>query len=64
MFIIYSDNCLNVSFYSKAAEFGASIEGKASKASQIQVGQLLPNSSVIFEKSEGSSLNLIGKSKG
>lgn len=42
----------------------ASLEGKATKKSNIKIGQLLPNSAIIFEKSEGSSLNLIGKSKG
>jgi hypothetical protein len=42
----------------------ATIEGKASKKLLIGMGQLLPNSSIIFEKTEGSPLNLIGKSKG
>lgn len=31
---------------------------------QIDVGQLLPNSAVVFDKAEGSLLNMIGKSKG
>ncbi|VDD89773.1 unnamed protein product [Enterobius vermicularis] len=30
----------------------------------INVGRLLPNSAIIFDKAEGSSINLIGKSKG
>jgi len=48
----------------EAADLNASIEGKASAKRKIQIGQLLPNSAIIFEKAEGSSLNLIGKSKG
>ena len=40
------------------------MEGKSSPKNKVQIGQLLPNSAVIFEKSEGSPLNLIGKSKG
>jgi len=47
-----------------AVDLGASIEGKAGKANRIMSGQLLPNSSIIFEKAEGSALNFIGKSKG
>ncbi|KAK6730544.1 hypothetical protein RB195_007169 [Necator americanus] len=30
----------------------------------IECGQLLPNSAIIFDKEEGSQINLIGKSKG
>ena len=45
-------------------DLSAGIDGKASKPIKLKSGQLLPNSSVIFEKTEGSSLNLIGKSKG
>jgi vesicle-fusing ATPase len=37
---------------------------KAATKSSIHCGQLLPNSVVIFDKAEGASLNLIGKSKG
>jgi len=48
----------------EAADLGASIEGKTSKKLLIGSGQLLPNSTIIFEKVEGSPLNLIGKSKG
>ena len=47
-----------------AADLAASVEGRQSKNPKIQCGQLLPNSAVIFEKAEGSPLNLIGKSKG
>ncbi|CAJ0594500.1 unnamed protein product [Cylicocyclus nassatus] len=35
-----------------------------SKPFPIDCGQLLPNSAIIFDKEEGSQLNLIGKSKG
>lgn len=38
--------------------------GKESKPIKAQVGISLPNSSVIFEKGEGSSISLSGKSKG
>lgn len=48
----------------EAADLAASVEGRQSKNPKIQCGQLLPNSAVIFEKAEGSPLNLIGKSKG
>lgn len=48
----------------EAADLSATIEGKASKQNKIQMGQLLPNSAIIFEKAESSALNLIGKSKG
>lgn len=34
------------------------------KPKQIKAGELLPNSVVIFDKEEGSMLNLVGKSKG
>lgn len=30
----------------------------------IECGQLLPNSAIIFDKEEGSNINLVGKSKG
>lgn len=47
-----------------AADLTAAIEGKQTKARKIQSGQLLPNSSVIFEKAPSSVINLTGKSKG
>ena len=37
---------------------------KQEKRVPLQCGQLLPNSAVIFDKLDGSQLNLIGKSKG
>uniref|UniRef100_A0A8R1E4Q8 Vesicle-fusing ATPase n=2 Tax=Caenorhabditis japonica TaxID=281687 RepID=A0A8R1E4Q8_CAEJA len=36
----------------------------ASKPKQVDVGELLPNSVIVFDKEEGSMLNLVGKSKG
>lgn len=48
----------------EAIDLGSALGNKASKPSKIFSGQLLPNSAIIFEKAEGSSLNLIGKSKG
>jgi len=38
--------------------------GEAVKPHKTNLGILLPNSTIIFEKMEGSSLNLTGKSKG
>ncbi|VDO96942.1 unnamed protein product [Heligmosomoides polygyrus] len=35
-----------------------------SKPFPIDCGQLLPNSAIIFDKEEGSTINLVGKSKG
>lgn len=35
-----------------------------SKPRKVKLAQLIPNSVVIFEKAEGSSLNLVGNSKG
>lgn len=48
----------------EAADISASLEGKGGKKTLITSGQLLPNSSLVFDKLEGSPLNLIGKSKG
>lgn len=36
----------------------------AQKPKQIEAGELLPNSVIVFDKEEGSMLNLVGKSKG
>ena len=38
--------------------------GKDVKPVKVKFGVLLPNSTVVFEKAEGSSIHLIGKSKG
>jgi vesicle-fusing ATPase len=48
----------------EAADLNATIQGSESKHRKLNSGQLLPNSGIIFEKPEGSALNLIGKSKG
>lgn len=48
----------------EAADIAGAITGKSGKKTLISSGQLLPNSSVVFDKCEGSPLNLIGKSKG
>ena len=51
-----------------AADVRAAIEGgqaaASSKPAPLKNGQLSVNSSMVFEKAENSSLNLIGKSKG
>ncbi|CAI2309761.1 unnamed protein product [Caenorhabditis sp. 36 PRJEB53466] len=39
-------------------------EGTPAKPKQINAGELLPNSVIVFDKEEGSMLNLVGKSKG
>ena len=38
--------------------------GKDAKPFKVKFGVLLPNTTVVFEKAEGSSIHLIGKSKG
>lgn len=48
----------------EAADLKAAIEGGKSRGIKINAGQLLGNASVIFERGEGSNINLIGKSKG
>jgi len=48
----------------EAADIAGAITGSKGRKSLISSGQLLPNSSVVFDKAEGSPLNLIGKSKG
>jgi hypothetical protein len=40
------------------------MEGKASRKAKIHSGQLLGNSSIVFEKAEGATINLTGASKG
>ncbi|CAD6197587.1 unnamed protein product [Caenorhabditis auriculariae] len=39
-------------------------DGPPAKPMQVDAGELLPNSAIVFDKEEGSMLNLIGKSKG
>ncbi|EGT55617.1 hypothetical protein CAEBREN_20979 [Caenorhabditis brenneri] len=43
---------------------GGGADENAAKPKQIDAGELLPNSVIVFDKEEGSMLNLIGKSKG
>lgn len=47
-----------------AADLRAAIEGGNAKHNKIHSGQLLANAQIVFEKAEGSTINLIGKSKG
>jgi len=48
----------------EGSDVNAMKAGKESKAHKIKTGISLPNSSVIFEKGEGSPIFLTGKSKG
>ncbi len=47
-----------------AADLSAIARGENTKAVQIPLGVTLPNTMVVFERGEGSSINLAGKSKG
>ena len=47
-----------------ASDLAAVARGQNAKARKIPLGVSLPNTMVIFERSEGSSINLAGKSKG
>ena len=38
--------------------------GKDAKPVKVQHGIILPNTTIVFEKAEGSGIHLIGKSKG
>jgi hypothetical protein len=38
--------------------------GQSSKPRKIQVGVTLANTMIIFDRAEGSAINLAGKSKG
>lgn len=48
----------------EAADFTAIARGQSSKGRKVAVGVTLPNTMVIFERAEGSAINLAGKSKG
>uniref|UniRef100_A0A0P5LEC9 Vesicle-fusing ATPase n=1 Tax=Daphnia magna TaxID=35525 RepID=A0A0P5LEC9_9CRUS len=37
---------------------------KETKSRKVRIGQCFPNTMIVFDKSEGSSVNLVGKSKG
>ncbi len=47
-----------------AADLSAVARGQSAKATKIALGVTLPNTMVVFERAEGSSINLAGKSKG
>ena len=47
-----------------AVDLAALARGQTSKARKIPVGVSLPNTMVVFERAEGTSINLAGKSKG
>ncbi len=47
-----------------AVDLSAVARGQSSKAQKIPLGVSLANTMVVFERAEGSSINLAGKSKG
>ncbi len=47
-----------------AVDLSAVARGQSTKARKIPLGVSLANTMVVFERSEGSSINLAGKSKG
>jgi len=48
----------------EVADISAIKAGKDAKPRKARLGQCLPNTVIVFDKAEGSSLNLTGKSKG
>ncbi|UJR28787.1 hypothetical protein I4U23_010013 [Adineta vaga] len=48
----------------ESSDLSAIARGQSTKARKIALGVSLPNTMVVFERAEGSSINLIGKSKG
>jgi hypothetical protein len=50
--------------FSLATDLSAIASGKNAKARKIPVGISLANTVVVFERAEGSAINLAGKSKG
>jgi len=48
----------------EAADLSAVARGQSSKARKVNVGVTLPNTMVVFERADGSAINLSGKSKG
>ncbi|CAM4854521.1 unnamed protein product [Rotaria socialis] len=48
----------------EASDLSAIARGQSSKARKISLGVTLPNTMVVFERGEGSSINLVGRSKG
>ena len=51
-------------FVRLAADLSAVARGQSSKARKVNVGVTLPNTMVVFERADGSAINLSGKSKG
>ncbi len=47
-----------------ASDLSAIARGQKTNATKILLGVTLPNTMVVFERGEGSSINLAGKSKG
>jgi vesicle-fusing ATPase len=48
----------------EGADVRAALEGRPALHKKLKYGLLLPNSTIVYEKTEGSSINLVGKSKG
>lgn len=48
----------------EAIDPAAAMSDKQAEPKKTRFGRLLGNSSVTFEKAEGSSINLVGKAKG
>jgi hypothetical protein len=48
----------------ESVDLSALARGQSSKAQKIPLGVSLANTMVVFERAEGSSINLAGKSKG
>jgi hypothetical protein len=53
-----------LNFYFSAVDLSAVARGQNPKAQKIPLGVSLPNTMVVFERAEGTSNNLAGKSKG
>jgi hypothetical protein len=58
-----TNKCFNYLFLI-AVDLSAVARGQSSKAQKIPLGVSLANTMVVFERAEGSSINLAGKSKG
>ena len=61
---IEMNKCEESSLDIVAADLTAVARGQNAKPRKISLGVTLPNTMVIFERGEGSSMNLAGKSKG
>jgi hypothetical protein len=48
----------------ESVDLSALARGQSSKPQKIPLGVSLANTMVVFERAEGSSINLAGKSKG